>query len=138
MTYPIRGEFPDFEQVLVDLCTHIRYTCSSLPKDPETLAALIEDGGLILARRTGGAVDAERITDRALVQLTCMTLKRSDSQDVARQVRNALSALADGGEVNGVLIDYTEETSGVLEQFELDPLKRDVEVGFVMTARRQW
>lgn len=136
--YPIRGEFPDFEQVLIDLCTPIRYTCTTLPAEPGTLQKLVEEGGgLIWARRTGGAIDDERISDRALVQLTCMTSKRSTSQKVARLVRNAVLALADGGSVNGVLIDYVEETSGVLEQFDLDPLNREVQIGFVMSARKQ-
>ena len=136
--YPIRGEFPDFEQVLIDLCTPIRYTCTTLPAEPQKLQKLVEeDGGLIWARRTGGAIDDERISDRALVQLTCMTSKRSTSQSVARQVRNAVLSLADGGSVNGVLIDYAEETSGVLEQFDLDPLNREVQIGFVMSARKQ-
>lgn len=134
--YPEKGEFPDFEQVLVDLLTPLSYTCTSLPAEREELDALIADG-LIWVRRTGGSANADQTDDRALVQLSVITPKRRTSQRLARHVRNAVSNCP-GKSINGVLIDYVEETSGALEQLELDPLNREIEVGFMMQARKQW
>ena len=130
--YPMPGAFPDWEQVLVDLCTPITYTCSSLPPDVTSLDGLLP---LILVRRVGGGLDVNAITDTALVQLTAFAATRQASQQLAYQVREAMLACA-GTSVNGVLVDWVEEISGQLEVVDLDPLNRTVEVAFRCQARR--
>jgi hypothetical protein len=134
--YPVPGEFPDVEQVLVDLLTPIRYTCTTLPSEKDTFDAAVE-AGLIWARRTGGAIDADQLTDHALVQLSILSHKRRDSQAIAAQARKAVLGSA-GTRVNGVLVDWAEETAGVIELPDMDPLNRMVHVGFLLYFRRQF
>ncbi|WP_032380955.1 phage tail termination protein [Rhodococcoides fascians] len=134
MDYPEYGEYPDFEQVLVDLLTPIAYTCTTIPDSPEELEEAMP---LIWARRTGGAPDVDDITDNAMVQLTIFSHTRSQSQRIAGKAKRATRD-AGGTRVNGVLIDHTHEMSGVLEIPDLDPLNRTVQVGFVISARRQY
>ncbi|AVP71357.1 phage tail termination protein [Prescottella equi] len=127
--YPVRGRFPDFEQVLVDLLTPLAYTCGTLPDGD-----LEEHLPLIWARRVGGKSDG--ITDHAFVQLSVFSHKRAASQRLADDARELLEA-AGGTRVNGVLIDWTDEMSGLLERADIDPLNRVIDVGYVVAARRQ-
>lgn len=129
-TYPVRGRFPDFEHVFIDLLTPIAYTVQTIPD------GLDEDAlPLIQVRRTGGKVDGEGVADTAFVQIMGLSNTRADSQRIVDDAREAILA-AGGTRVNGVLIDWTEEMSGLLEQLDIDPLRRGVEAMFAVSARR--
>jgi hypothetical protein len=131
--YPEPGEFPDWEHVLVDLLTPIAYTCQTLPPSAEALQAQLP---LFWVHRDGGGLDFNAITDTAHVRVTAMSHLRSASWRLARQAREAILTCP-GGDVNGVLVDWAEEITGEMEIGDNDPLNRNVEIAFRMTARRQ-
>lgn len=131
--YPEPGEFPDWEQVLIDLLTPITYTCQTLPPSADDLQALLP---LLWVRRDGGGLDINAITDTANMRIVAMSHTRSASWRLARQAREAVLACP-AGSVNGVLVDWCEEITGELEIGDADPLNRTVEVAFRMMARRQ-
>lgn len=131
--YPAPGEFPDWEQVAVDGLTPIIYTCSTLPPTDELLQAALP---LIQARRIGGKLDMNAITDTAIMSFVVYSLKRSQAQQIATQIREAVLAWP-GTAVNGVLVDWAEERIGNQEIADLDQLNRTVEVCFRLDARRQ-
>jgi hypothetical protein len=131
--YPEPGEFPDFEQVLIDLLTPITYTCQTLPLSAELLAAALP---LLWVRRDGGGLDFDQITDTAHVRVIAMSDQRAQSWHLARQAREAI-VNCPGADINGALIDWAQEITGQLEMGDLDPLRRDVEIAFRMEARRQ-
>src|SRR5487761_1137057 len=99
--YPAPGEFPDFEHVMVDWFTPITYTCQKWPPTIEALQALIP---FIFARKIDGSTDINGITERAHCKIVAVGHDRGQSQQIAKQVRNALRACADdgGATVNGV------------------------------------
>lgn len=131
--YPEPGEFPDWEQVLIDLLTPITYTCQQLPPSAELIQAALP---LLWVRRDGGGVDFDQITDTANVRVVAMSDLRSQSWRLARQAREAILNCP-GRDVNGVLVDWAEEITGQMEIGDEDPLRRDVEIAFRMMARRQ-
>lgn len=131
--YPELGEFPDWEQVAIDGLTPITYTCSTLPPTDEKLQAALP---LIQARRIGGKLDVNAITDTAVMSFMVFALKRSQAQRIATQVREAVLSWP-GTTINGVLVDWAEERIGNQEIMDLDQLNRVVEVCFRLDARRQ-
>jgi hypothetical protein len=146
--YPLPGEFPDFEQFMVDLFTPIATTVTALPA---TAAAIQSALPLIWVRKIGGTLDANAITYKAQVQAVVFGTTRSQAQQLAIQVRDAILA-APSTLTNGVLVDYVEEISGTEPKFttpalrrsrgltdfpDLDPLNQMVEVAFAVEARRQ-
>ncbi|MFI6168843.1 hypothetical protein ACIBCN_18830 [Nocardia sp. NPDC051052] len=135
--YPAPGEFPDFEQVLIDLLTPIAYTCTSLPTDETAFNAALP---LIWARRTGGGIDEDQVLDSAVMQVDVFSHRRSDSQALGRRITRALLAAA-GTRVAGVLIDWAEQLTGGaggIETQDIDPLNRVAQLGFRLDARRQF
>ncbi|WP_037162471.1 phage tail termination protein [Rhodococcoides fascians] len=132
--YPEYGEFPDVEEVLVDLLSPIIRTVTVLPVKEEQLHELMP---LIWARRTGGALDGSEITDNAMVQFTVFADTRREAQQYARLARKAAMAAA-RTRVNGVLVDDVGEMAAPLEIPDLDPMNRTVQVAFVMSFRRQF
>ncbi|MBF6332376.1 hypothetical protein [Nocardia transvalensis] len=137
MTYPVPGEFPDFEQVLIDLLTPIAYTCSTLPASEQDFQDALP---LIWARRIDGGIDADQITDTAIVQLDVFAHKRSDAQALGRRATAAVLGCG-GTRVNGVLIDWVEQNSGGaggLDTQDIDPLNRVAQAQFRIDARRQF
>ncbi|WP_278266221.1 hypothetical protein [Nocardia sp. AG03] len=148
MTYPVVGEFPDFEQFMVDLFTPIAGTVTTLPA---TSADLQSQLPLIWVRTTGGTLDINAITYKAKVSVVAFGTTRLEAQQLSAQVRTALLN-APASRVNGVLVDYTEEivaeepkfhppilrrSRGLSEVPDLDPLNQMVEIAFSIEARRQ-
>ncbi|MFJ4653858.1 hypothetical protein ACIP5Y_21535 [Nocardia sp. NPDC088792] len=131
--YPALGEFPDWERVAIDGLTPITYTCSTLPPTDDLLQAALP---LIQARRIGGKLDLNAITDTAIMSFVVYSLKRSQAQQIATQIREAVLSWP-GTSVNGVLVDWAEERIGNQEIADMDQLNRTVEVCFRLDARRQ-
>lgn len=147
-TYPAPGEFPDFEQFLIDLFTPIAGTVTTLPATSAELQAALP---LIWVRKTAGTVDINAITYKAKVSVAVFGTTRAQAQQLAVQVRDAVLA-APATRVNGVLVDSVEEITaeeakfhppilrrsrGLTEVPDLDPLNQLVEVAFSIEARRQ-
>ena len=132
--YPIPDEFPDFEQVLIDLLTPIAYTCTTLPKSAELMEQALP---LLWVRRVGGGLDADGITDTAHMQITAFSYTRRLSVQLARQARRAILG-SPGADINGVLLDWAEEITGLIEMGDIDPLNRTEEIAFALDARRQY
>jgi hypothetical protein len=146
--YPIHGEFPLWEHFLSDLLTPIAHTTNTLPATADAVAAALP---MYWARRVGGGVDKDGITDTAHVQVVAFASIRDQAQMLAMQARDALLC-APGQSVNGVVIDWAEEipaigiktwpvtvhrTDGFTEFPDLDPLNEMFEVAFSLDARRQ-
>ncbi|QIS16599.1 hypothetical protein [Nocardia arthritidis] len=146
--YPAPGEFPDFEQVMVDLLKSIATTVSTLPATGDDFQSALP---FIWARKTGGTVDFNAITYRANVRLAVFGSNRPQAQMLATQVRAAVLN-APAARVNGVLVDWVEEIAvtepefqpptlrrsrNLLEFPDLDPLNQMVDLAFALDARRQ-
>ncbi|MFB7719341.1 hypothetical protein [Nocardia sp. NPDC056100] len=144
--YPVPGEFPDFEQFMVDLFTPFATTITALPATLQQSAL-----PLIWVRKSSGTLDINAITYKAKVNVVAFGATRSQAQQLAVQIRTALLC-APASRVNGVLVDYTEEieaeepkfhppilrrSRGLTEVPDLDPLNQMVEVAFSIEARRQ-
>ncbi|PXX52640.1 hypothetical protein DFR70_13225 [Nocardia tenerifensis] len=147
-TYPTPGEFPDFEQFMVDLFTPTATTVATLPATSADLQSKLP---LIWVRTTGGTLDINAITYKAKVSVVAFGATRSEAQQLSVQIRTAMLG-APASRVNGVLVDYTEEIAaeepkfqapilrrgrGLTEVPDLDPLNQMVEVAFSIEARRQ-
>lgn len=133
--YPIPGEWPDWERVLIDLLTPIAPTYQSLPLTVADIQAALP---LIFVRRMGGGLDFNAITDRAHMKAVCFGLTRAASFSMAQQVRQAFADCQGGVEVNGVLVDFAEPISGVTEMIDIDPQMRTEEVDCFFYGRRQF
>ncbi|MEU2033575.1 phage tail termination protein [Nocardia amamiensis] len=148
MSYPVAGEFPDFEQFMIDLFTPIASTVATLPATASALQSALP---LIWVRKTGGTLDINAITYKAKVNIVAFGTSRTQAQQLATQIRTAMLG-APSTRVNGVLIDYAEEVAaeepkfhppmlrrgrGLTEVPDLDPLGQMVEVAFSIEARRQ-
>ncbi|GAB2676701.1 hypothetical protein [Nocardia goodfellowii] len=147
-TYPAPGEFPDFEQFMVDLLTPLATTVTTLPATSEDLQSELP---LIWVRTTGGTLDINAITYKAKVSVVAFGTTRTQAQQLSVQIRSGLLG-APASRVNGVLVDYTEEivaeepkfhppvlrrSRGLSEVPDLDPLNQMVEIAFSIEARRQ-
>lgn len=147
-TYPAPGEFPDFEQFMVDLFTPVATTVTTLPATSTDLQAKLP---LIWVRTTGGTLDINAITYKAKVSVVAFGTDRVQAQQLSVQIRTALLG-APASRVNGVLVDYAEEIAGEEPKFhppilrrsrglsevpDLDPLNQMVEIAFSIEARRQ-
>ncbi|WP_306358696.1 MULTISPECIES: hypothetical protein [unclassified Nocardia] len=135
--YPAPGEFPDFEQVLVDLLSPLAFTCSVLPATEDEFNAALP---LIWARRTGGGIDPDQVTDAAIVAVDVFAHQRSESVALARRVTTAVMGCA-GRSVGGVLIDFVRQQQGGqtgTQRDDPDPMNRVVELEFQLDARRQY
>lgn len=148
MTYPVPGEFPDFEQCLVDLLTPIVPTVTSLPATGSDLDAALP---LAWVRKVRGTTDVNSVTYTAQLRVVLVATDRGPATQLAGQVRGAVLGVA-GTDVNGVLIDWVDEiapeelkyfpptvqrSQGSADLPNLDPLDRMVELGFSLQARRQ-
>lgn len=146
--YPLPGEFPDFEQFMVDLFTQFATTVTTLPATSTALQSALP---LLWVRKTAGTLDVNAITYKATVKVVVFGNSRSQAQSLALQVRDAMLG-APATQVNGVLVDYVEEITaeepkfhppilrrsrGLTEVPDLDPLNQMVEVAFTVDARRQ-
>ncbi|MGW4371050.1 phage tail termination protein [Nocardia takedensis] len=146
--YPAPGEFPDFEQVLVDLLGPVATTLTALPA---TGALITADLPFLWVRLISGNTDVNEITYHAKVRVVAVDVTRADAQQLASRARVAVLATP-GTSVNGVLIDWAEETppaevkyfpptlhrsGGVADLPDLDPTHQLVELGFTLQARRQ-
>ncbi|MGV9615576.1 phage tail termination protein [Nocardia xishanensis] len=148
MTYPVAGEFPDFEQFMIDLFTPVATTVTTLPATSEALQSALP---LIWVRKIGGTLDINAITYKAKVNVVAFGTTRGQAQQLAVQIRAAMLG-APASRVNGVLVDYAEEvvadepkfhppilrrSRGLTEVPDLDPLNQMVEIAFSIEARRQ-
>lgn len=132
--YPIPDEFPDFEQVLIDLLTPMAYVCTTLPESADLMQQALP---LFWVRRVGGGLDADGITDTAHMQVMAFSYTRRLSEQLSRQARRAILE-SPGTSINGVLLDWAEEITGLIEMADIDPLNRTVEIAFAIDARRQY
>lgn len=148
MTYPVAGEFPDFEQFMIDLFTPIATTVTTLPATSAELQSALP---LIWVRTTGGTLDINAITYKAKVSVVAFGTTRAQAQQLSVQIRTSMLG-APASRVNGVLVDHAEEVEaeepkfhppilrrsrGLTEVPDLDPLNQMVEVAFSIEARRQ-
>ncbi|WP_067852451.1 hypothetical protein [Nocardia shimofusensis] len=146
--YPVAGEFPDFEQFLVDLFTPIATTVTTLPATSQALQSALP---LVWVRTSGGTLDINAITYKAKMSVVAIGTTRGQAQQLAIQLRTAVLN-APASRVNGVLVDYAEEieaddpkfhppilrrSRGLTEVPDLDPLNQMVEISFSIEARRQ-
>lgn len=147
-TYPVPGEFPDFEQFMIDLFTPIATTVTTLPATSTALQSALP---LLWVRKTAGTLDINAITYKATVKIVVFGTVRTLAQQLGVQVRDAMLA-APATQVNGVTVDNVEETTaeepkfhppilrrsrGLTEVPDLDPLNQMVELAFTIDARRQ-
>ncbi|MFR9750486.1 hypothetical protein ACL02S_05560 [Nocardia sp. 004] len=146
--YPTPGQFPDFEQVLVDLCTPIATTVSTLPATGDEIRDQLP---FLWVRLVSGSTDINAVTYTAKVRVAAIAQTRAAAQQLASSARDALLATP-ATRVNGVLIDWAEEAApddvkyfpptlqrsqGVADLPNLDPINQMVEIGFTLHARRQ-
>ncbi|MFI9506978.1 hypothetical protein [Nocardia sp. NPDC052566] len=146
--YPAPGEFPDFEQLLIDLLTPIAITAASLPATGPLVDAALP---MIWVRKLSGSHDINKVTYIAKVRVVAIAQTRTAAAKLAAKVREAVLG-SPGTRVNGVLVDWSEEldvegvayhpptlqrSQGTADFPNLDPLDRMVELGFVLHARRQ-
>ncbi len=125
-------QFPDAELVAMDLLEDLGWCCTALP-DPEQWASLAP---IIAVNRTGGGVDSSGITDRALIAVVVVDSTRPRAWTAARGVRARILS-AGCTEVNGVLIDTTDEETGTAQDPNLASDNRFVELAFWMSFRAQ-
>ncbi|MFI5775983.1 hypothetical protein [Nocardia sp. NPDC051570] len=146
--YPAPGEFPDFEQFMLDLFTPIGTTVTSLPAAGDQITATLP---FLWVRTVGGTLDGNEVTYIAKVRVVALGHTRTEAQRLAGRAREAMLD-APATRVNGVLIDWAEEaipaevkyfpptvqrSQGVADLPNLDPLGQMVEIGFTLHARRQ-
>ncbi|MFI7001332.1 hypothetical protein [Nocardia sp. NPDC050175] len=146
--YPIPGQFPDFEQFVVDLFATVGTTSTTLPATGDLIQAKLP---FLWIRKVSGSLDANAITYIAKVRVVALGQTRADAAQLADKARTAMLA-APGTRVNGVLVDWAEEiaadevkyfpptvqrSQGNADFPNLDPLDRMVELGFALHARRQ-
>ncbi|MFE3754563.1 hypothetical protein ACFXO9_09675 [Nocardia tengchongensis] len=147
MTASQPGEFPDFEQFLIDLLTPFANPTNMLPATL-TPAAL----PLTWVRKSGGTLDVNGITYKAQMQVVVFGTTRQSAQTLAVQVRDAVLATPAATTTDSVLIDFVEEIAAGEPKFQapilrrsrqltdipdLDPLSQMVELAFSIEARRQ-
>ena len=108
------------------------YACTGLP-DEADWPSLVP---IIAIARVGGGIDTEGITDTASMTVVSIDESRPKAWETAIKVRRRI---ADAGatEVNGILIDSTEEDVGVVQQPDLNPDNRFVEMTFRVSCRAQ-
>ncbi|MEV0759525.1 hypothetical protein [Nocardia sp. NPDC050435] len=124
--------FPDAELVCLNLLADLGYTCTGLP-DGEQWPSLFP---IIAVNRIGGGVDAEGVTDKALMSVVVIDDTRPKAWAAAGQVRKRL--LNSGGtEVEGVLIDAAEEAIGTTQVPDLTEDNRFVDASFFLSFREQ-
>lgn len=146
--YPTPGEFPDFERFMVDLFTPITTTLTTLPATGDQIQA---KAPFIWVRFTSGSSDINAITYIAKVRVAVVGQTRDGAQQLVGRVREAMLN-SPGTRVNGVLMDWAEESAaaeakyfpptlqrsqGVTDLPNLDPVNQIVEIGFTLHARRQ-
>lgn len=126
------GEFPDAEQVLVDMLGEFGHSCTFLPVsakgefDREKLP-------IILIAREGGSCDG--ITDRPSMRVSVLAATRAEAQRVSGKCRMKILDSA-GTAPGGVLVDHAREISGVTFLPDIDPQLRPVQSSYVLSFRR--
>ncbi|GAB4582300.1 phage tail termination protein [Nocardia sp. IFM 10818] len=146
--YPTPGEFPDFEHFMIDLFTPISTVLAVLPSTGDQIQSALP---FLWVRTMSGGTDVNAITYTAKVRVVAVGQNRDAAQQLAARAREALLS-APGKPVNGVLIDWAEESQvtevkyfpptlqrsqGTADLPNLDPTHQLVELGFTLHARRQ-
>lgn len=131
MTSP-EPAFPDAELVTMSLLDDLGWTCTALP-DPEQWPSLMP---IIAINRIGGGVTRDGITDRALIAVVVVEETRPKAWQSAAKVR-ARIASAGCTEVDGILIDTTDEETGTAADPNLGSDNRFVEQTFWLSFRQQ-
>ncbi|CAM4323280.1 hypothetical protein NONI108955_20795 [Nocardia ninae] len=124
--------FPDVELVCLSLLADLGYTCTALPDGDEWSLKF----PLIAINRIGGGVDADGITDRALVAIVVVEDTRPKAWSAAGRVRQRMLA-AGGTEVGGILIDSVEEAIGNTQVPDITEDNRFVDASFFLSFREQ-
>lgn len=113
------------------LLEDLGYTCTALPDGDEFAGNF----PLIVVNRIGGGC-TDGITDRALCAVLVVHNTRPEAWRVAGLVRDRVLS-AGCTEVDGVLIDTTDEATGNQEVMDIAPENRMVDSTFWLTFRRQ-
>jgi hypothetical protein len=146
--YPAPGEFPNFEQVLIDLLEPIATTLTALPASGTDIQNELP---FFWARLVSGSTDTNGVTYTANVRIVAVAETRTAARELAAAARTAVLS-APGAPVDGVLLDHAEEadaadlnyfpptlqrSQGAADLPNLDPIHQLVEIGFTLHARRQ-
>ncbi|MFI5777028.1 hypothetical protein [Nocardia sp. NPDC051570] len=115
------------------LLDDLGYTCTALP-DGSRWPELVP---LIGVHRSGGGIDSEGITDRAMMSVCVVDATRPKAWATAAKVRQRLLA-AGATEVDGALIDSTEEIIGNNQEQDTDIDDRFVDMEFWVSFREIW
>ncbi|WP_443678185.1 phage tail termination protein [Nocardia pulmonis] len=133
---------------MLDLFGPMATTLTSLPATGDQFTAKLP---FLWVRTLGGTLDGNEITYIAKVRVVAVARTRTEAQQLAGRAREAMLNTP-ATRVNGVLIDWAEETvaaevkyfpptvqrsQGVADLPNLDPLEQMVEIGFTLHARRQ-
>lgn len=124
--------FPDAELACMALLDDLGYVCTALPEGDEWKALY----PIIAVNRTGGGVDAEGITDTALMSIVCIHDTRPEAWQAAGLVRARMLA-ATATEAGGIQIDTVREAVGNAQVPDLTDDNRFVDASFFMTFREQ-
>ncbi|WP_329405404.1 hypothetical protein OG563_26440 [Nocardia vinacea] len=125
-------DWPDAELVSMALLDDLGWTCTALP-DSEEWAELFP---IIAINRIGGGVTRDGVTDRALVAVVVVDETRPKAQQAASKVRKRIGA-AGCTQVDGILVDTTEEETGTVADPNLASDNRFIEMSFWLSFRMQ-
>ena len=121
--------FPDAEAVVCDLLEQVAPTATFLDKGWGDVLPVIQ------VNRIGGSRDS--ITDVARIQVAVWAESRAQVWQLANQIRD-LVLYAGNTRVNGVLIDWTEESIAGQQVPDIDPDDRRVISTFQFAFRRHF
>jgi hypothetical protein len=121
--------FPDVEAVVCDLLEQVAPTTTYLDKGWDDVLPVIQ------VNRVGGSRDS--ITDVARVQVAVWAETRAQVWQLANQIRD-LILYAGNTRVNGVLIDWTEESIAGQQVPDIDPDDRRVISTYQFAFRRHF
>lgn len=121
--------FPDAEAVVCDLLEQVAPTATFLDKGWDDVLPVIQ------VNRIGGSADS--ITDVARIQVAVWAETRAQVWQLASQIRD-LIRYAGNTRVNGVLIDWTEESIAGQQVPDVDPDDRRVISTYQFAFRRHF
>lgn len=126
------GLFPDAEDVLMDLLDPFGHVCSGMPKKDEFESLL----PIIFCQRIGGGVSPSGIDDVPMMMVLVFHRTRPEARQLSARCREAILG-AGRTNVNGVLVDWTREATGVQNLPDLNPDNRAVESTYWMCFRKR-
>lgn len=128
----VLAPFPDAEKVVMDLLSSVGPT--------STVTGAVVSPPAILIQRVGGTDDG--VTDRPVVQVTCLGATRHDAWDMARQAQQVILASAGtavtGSLVSGVLVDTARTVTPPDQIPDRNSALRPVAAQYRFGFRRPW